>query len=140
MIVEKPVPALTDDSRAFWFNCSRNKLVLQRCSDCRTTQYYPRNVCTSCGSSNIKWVDSAGKGTVYSYTVVHRAPSPAFSQCVPYVLAIIQLNEGPRMMSNIVNCDPGDVRIGMDVEVDFEMRAPDVGVPIFQLAKNAARF
>ena len=138
MIVEKPVPALSDDSRAFWFNCSRGKLVLQRCSDCATTQYYPRNVCTNCGSSNIEWVDSAGKGTVYSYTVVHRAPSPAFSQYVPYVLAIIQLSEGPRMMSNIIDCDPGNVRIGMEVDVDFEIRAEDVGVPVFRIAKKAA--
>ena len=136
MIVEKPVPALTDDNREFWFNCSRNKLVLQRCRECAAMQYYPRNVCTNCGSDNIEWVQSAGKGTVYSYTVVHRAPSAAFSKSAPYVLVIVQLNEGPRMMSNIVDCDPGEVRIGMDVEVDFEQRAEDVGVPIFRLAKR----
>lgn len=136
MIVEKPVPAQTHDSREFWLNCSRNKLVLQRCGDCAATQYYPRNVCTNCGSNNIEWVDSAGLGKVYSYTVVHRAPSAAFSQSVPYVLAIVQLTEGPRMMSNIVDCEPGDVRIGMEVEVDFEKRAEDVGVPLFKLARH----
>ena len=136
MNIEKPVPAMTNDSRAFWFNCSRNRLVLQRCSACATTQYYPRNICTNCGSADIEWVDSAGMGTVYSYTVVHRAPSAAFSPYAPYVLAIIQLSEGPRMMSNIIDCDPGDVRIGSEVDVDFENRAEDVAVPVFKLAKR----
>lgn len=136
MMVEKPVPAITDDNRTFWSGCSRNKLMLQRCTECATTQYYPRAICTNCGSGNIEWVASAGKGTVYSYTVIHRAPSAAFSKYTPYVLAIIQLNEGPRMMSNIVDCDPSDVRIGMEVDVDFEQRAEDVGVPVFKLTKH----
>lgn len=136
MIVEKPVPTLTDDNREFWLNCSRNKLILQRCSECATTQYYPRAICTNCGSKNLEWVESAGKGIVYSYTVIHRAPSPAFDKYVPYVLAIIQLNEGPKMMSNIVACDPNDIRIGMEVEVDFEKRAGEVGIPVFKLIKR----
>ncbi len=136
MTQEKPVPAPTNDSRAFWSNCSHNNLVVQRCRECGTAQYYPRNVCASCGSSDIQWVESAGKGTVYSYTVVHRAPSAAFSKDVPYVLAIIELAEGPRMMSNIVDCDPGEVSIGMDVEVGFEIRADNVGVPVFKPARR----
>jgi uncharacterized protein len=137
MNVEKPVPAQTHDSRKFWFSCSRNKLILQRCAECATTQYYPRSICMNCGSGNIEWVDSPGKGTVYSYTVIHRAPSAAFGKDTPYVLAIIQLVEGPRMMSNIVDCDPADVRIGSEVEAGFEKRAEDIGVPVFRLAKRS---
>ena len=136
MPVEKPVPTLTHDSSEFWRRCSRDRLVLQRCNECGTTQYYPRNICIDCGSSKIEWVDSPGRGTVYSYTIVHRAPSAAFSQDTPYVLAIIELNEGPRMMSNIVDCNPAEVRIGMEVEVGFETRAEDVGIPTFTLAKR----
>lgn len=130
-----PAPVVNADSAPYWQGARGNKLLLQRCSDCGTLRFFPRYLCTECGSDNTGWVEAAGQGTVHSFTVVHRAAFPEFQERTPYVVALIDLEEGPRMMSNIVGADALDVAIGDAVTVEFETRGDDgAKVPQFRRA------
>jgi uncharacterized OB-fold protein len=128
----KPVPEITPESRPFWDACRRHELVLQRCAACGALQHYPRGVCARCWSADLAWEPSAGRGVVYTYTVVHRSQVPGFKDALPYVLAYVELDEGVQMLTTLIDCDPGRVRIGMPVEVRFEDLGPDVTVPRFR--------
>lgn len=119
---DKPLPNPTADSEAFWSACSEGQFTVQFCKACETAQHYPRGLCTSCGSHDLEMVAASGRGEVFSFTVNHRAPRPAFAENGPYVIALIDLVEGPRMMMNVIGCMPSDVRIGMTVQVVLEDR------------------
>jgi len=130
-----PAPVVNADSAPYWEGARDGKLLLQRCSDCGTLRFFPRYLCTECGSDNTGWIEAAGQGTVHSFTVVHRAAFPEFQERTPYVVALIDLKEGPRMMSNIVGADALDVAIGDAVTVEFETRGDDgAKVPQFRRA------
>ena len=135
----KPIPVPNEDSEAFWRGCRAQKLVIQRCKSCGQARFYPRIVCIACGSTDTELFEAAGSGTVFSYTIVYRAPSPAFKSDVPYVLAIVELKEGVRMMTNIVDCEPGAVRVDMPVRVKFEQVSDEIWLPKFfpAIADNA---
>lgn len=128
-----PAPVVNADSAPYWEGARDNKLLLQRCSDCGTLRFFPRYLCTECGSDNTDWVEAAGRGTVHSFTVVHRAAFPEFQAQTPYVVALVDLEEGPRMMSNIVGDDALEVEIGDAVTVEFEDRGSEgAKVPQFR--------
>src|SRR5260370_28545175 len=110
---EGPLPKPDKDSAAYWEGTRRHELLVQQCNACERLRFYPRSVCPYCLSDQFQWRPSTGRGAVYSFTVIHRAPLPAFRDKVPYVLALIELEEGVRMMSNVVDCDPAQVRIGL---------------------------
>lgn len=130
-----PAPVVNADSAPYWQGARDNKLLLQRCSDCGTLRFFPRYLCTECGSDNTGWVEATGRGTVHSFTVVHRAAFPEFQERTPYVVALIDLEEGPRMMSNIVGADALEVAIGDAVTIEFEDRGDDgAKVPQFRRA------
>lgn len=112
-------PVADWETRAFWEGCGRHELVLQRCRACNTVQFRPRAVCASCLSGEIEHFVASGRGHVYTYTVTHQNQDPRFRDACPYVLAYVELEEGPQLMTHIVGCAPDDVRIGMRVEVDF---------------------
>lgn len=116
----KPLPRPTPISAGYWRGAKAHQLRLQRCRDCGQHIFYPRSLCPYCLSHHLEWVTASGKGKVYSYTVVRRAAHPAFQEDVPYVLAIVELEEGPRMTTNIVGCDPQEVRVEMAVEAVFD--------------------
>jgi uncharacterized protein len=118
----KPVPVPNADTQAFWDACNDDRLLFQVCEDCGHTQFYPRAICTACESRNLDWRDSAKRGIVHTYTLVQRAPSPAFRADAPYILALIDLNEGYRMMMNIIDCPDNAASIGMKVRIVFENR------------------
>ena len=128
----KPVPSPTDMTAPFWSGCAQGVLRLRHCARCGRVFAPTRAVC-ACGSAAIAWKDCSGRGTVFSYTVVHRAPDPAFRGELPYVLAVIELEEGARLMSNVIGCAPAEVRIGAPVQVVFETVAENVGVAKFRL-------
>ena len=111
----KPLPKPTPTSRPFWEAARRHELSLQRCAACKAYIYYPRERCPHCFSDRLAWERVSGRGKVYSYTVVRRASSRSFAD-KPYVLAIVELEEGPRMTSNIVAA-PESVKVGMPVVV-----------------------
>ena len=116
---EHPKPAASWETRAYWEGCGRGELILQRCHDCQTVQHRPRAVCATCLSGEIDHFAASGKGSVYTYTVTHQNGIPPFRDALPYVLAYVDLEEGPRLMTNIVGCEPSEVEIGMHVVVDF---------------------
>ena len=127
----KMMPAVSPETAEYWAACKRRELVVQRCSSCGMHQFYPRVLCTGCSARTLEWVRASGRGAVKSYTVVRRAVSEAYVAEVPYVVALIALEEGPTMMSNVVGCDPESVRIGMPVQVVFEDWSETVTVPKF---------
>jgi uncharacterized OB-fold protein len=126
----KPVPPVTADTRPFWDRCRRGELTYQRCTRCGRIQFYPRVLCVECGGRELDWHVSKGLGTVYAVTVVYRAPSPAFRGDVPYAVALVDLDDGFRMMANVVGCDPDGVAIGDRVRLCFEERG-EAAVPQF---------
>lgn len=128
----KNLPQITPESAEYWAGCKRHELLIQRCVDCRAAQFYPRAFCTHCSGSKLQWVRASGRGTLASYTIVHRAVSPAYAAEVPYVVALVSLEEGPTMMSNVVNCSPPSLRIGMSLEVVFDDWPEGVTVPKFR--------
>jgi uncharacterized OB-fold protein len=129
-------PQIDWESRAYWEGAGRGELVLQRCGDCRVVQHRPRGLCVSCLSENIEHFVASGRGEVYTYSVVHQNQQSDFRQALPYIVAYVQLEEGPQLLTNIVDCDPGTVSIGMPVRVDFVPTADAgndeaLGVPRF---------
>jgi len=130
----KPLPRIDEESRGYWEALARHELYLQRCRDCGTLRFYPRALCPSCLSSTVEWVRASGRGTVYTFTVTHQNQAPGFREELPYVLAIVELAEGVRMMTNIVGCAPDAVRVGMPVEVVFEDVTPEITLAKFRPA------
>lgn len=118
MLVDDVLYTIDSDTRPFWEATKRSELLLQYCPQCNAYQFYPRVVCKNC-LSDVEWVASSGRGTVYSFSVVHKAFNPEFKDKVPYIVALITLDEGPRMMTNLIGVPIEDVKIGMPVEVDF---------------------
>lgn len=121
-MAERPIPTPTGDTQAFWDACDEERLTYQQCTQCGAVQVYPRSQCAACGTSTLAWKNSDGTGTVLSYTEVHRGPSPAFKPDQPYLLAIVDLDEGFRLMANVRNCKAEAVHIGMRVRILFESR------------------
>ena len=117
--MDKPLPRPNAETRPFWEGCARSELLYQYCAACRRAQFYPRSHCAACHGTALKWRRSAGRGAVYSCTTVQRAPTPAFKAMVPYVIALVDLEEGFRMMLNVLDCDPAAVKIGTPVRVVF---------------------
>ena len=122
-------------SAPYWQGCREGKLLLQYCARCDTHQFYPRACCARCAGSVLAWREASGMGHIKSFTVIRRAVSAAYESEAPYVVALIELAEGPTMMSNIVTIAPDDVRIGARVYVQFEAWNTDTTVPVFRLAE-----
>jgi uncharacterized OB-fold protein len=130
--VKRPSPIITDDAREYWEACNDHKLLLQRCGECTSVQFPHRVVCTTCGSRDVSSFEATGKGTLYTYTVVHRAPAPDFQPYVPYIVAHVDLDEGPRIMTNLM-CPVDEAMIEMRVEVEFD-DDNEQSMPVFRPA------
>lgn len=126
-----PVPNPIPTSAPFWAATKEHRLMLQRCPDGHVF-YYARTHCPECLSRDLQWVEASGKGTLYSFTVCHRAQSPDFEPDVPYVVAAVVLDEGPRMTSLLVDADPESVRCDMPVEVTWQDVNDEVSMPYFR--------
>jgi uncharacterized OB-fold protein len=118
----KPEPPITGETQPFWDGCAAAELRYQVCRECRHAQFYPRALCAGCGGVDLEWRRSQGEGRVYAVTVVERAPSAAFRADVPYVIVLVDLDEGFRMMANVVGDDRLEAAIGDRVRVVFERR------------------
>ncbi len=129
--IKHPKPGVDWETRAYWEGCGWNELILQRCRSCGTLQHRPRALCVSCLSDEIEHFPASGRGTVYSFTVTHQNQAPGFREALPYVLAYVELEEGVRLLTNIVGCSPEDVRIGLPVEVEYAQLEGDIAVPRF---------
>ena len=131
-VSQRPAPNPSPQSQPFWDGCAKEQLLLQQCSACQTYRHPPNPICPSCLSSEYQWVPSSGRGTVYTFSVVHQVFGRAWQALVPYVLAVITLAEGPRLLSNIVDVPPEDIHIGMSVEVFFQAVSEDAKIPLFR--------
>ncbi len=133
----KPLPNVDLDIEPFWEGLKRHELLVFRCKRCAAS-YWPVAYCRSCPPEpfygNMEWAPASGKGTVFAFNVHRTAFHPAFNDDIPYVYALITLDEGPNFGTNVIGCAPEDVRIGMRVEVVYEDVEPDQGAP-FTLAK-----
>ena len=127
-----PAPTPNADSKVFWAAAANEELVLRQCTACGERHYPPRHLCPKCWSDALAWTPSAGKGSIYSFTVMHRAPMPEFMKRVPYVVALIDLDEGPRMMANVVGDDALQTAIGDRVGVCYETREGGAKLPQFK--------
>jgi uncharacterized OB-fold protein len=136
--IQHPKPYASWETRGYWEGCGRGEIVLQRCRACSVIQHKPRAVCAACLSGELEHFAASGRGSVHTFTVTLQNQVPPFRDACPYVLAYVDLEEGPRLMTNIVGCDPADVRIGMDVVVDFATQEREDGevfaVPRFRPA------
>ena len=132
--MERPTPTSLPETEAFWQGCRDGVLLLQSCRDCGHLQYYPRAVCTGCLSSDLDWRQASGRGCIHTFTTVHRALRPAFEDNLPYVVVVIELEEGPRMVSRLRDCDPTRVSIDLPVEVAFERVNAEWVLPVFRPA------
>lgn len=130
--ISAPVPRMEGLAKQFYDWCSKGELRFQQCSACGALRYVPRDLCASCGSLESEWVRSKGSGRVFTYTIAVRAMHPAFASEVPYAVAIVELDEGLRMLSRVVDCPPDELRIGMLVYVDFQTVSETVTLPVFR--------
>jgi uncharacterized OB-fold protein len=136
---KKPLPTPSGESQPFWDAAKQHKLLFQRCKLCGTAVFYPRDICPGpdCfGVGTLEWVESSGKGTVYSFTISYQPAHPAFQEDIPYVLGIVELDEGWRMNTNVINIPPEQLKIGQRVEVVWDDVTPEFSLPKFQPATD----
>lgn len=135
-MTDRPLPVIDSDSQPYWEAAARHELRLPFCIDCEKHFFMPRVLCPRCHGDRIDWRSASGDGVVYSFTIARRAAGPAFAERVPYVVALVDLDEGARLLSQIVTEDVGAVRIGQRVRVDFEDVAEGLALPVFRLAPD----
>lgn len=128
----RPAPVLDPEMEPFWRATAEGRLTVQRCIPHGHVQLYPRAHCVVCRGP-VELVDASGRGTIYSLTIIGQNFSRSFAHLIPYVVALVDLDEGPRLMTNIVGCDPDDVTIGARVRVRFEAVSDEASVPLFEL-------
>ena len=131
---KKPLPTPDTDSAAFWSGLKEGKLLLQHCLDCGHVQYYQQGMCRRCGGERLEHRAASGRGKVHSYSVVYRAPGPAFKRDVPYAVLLVELEEGPRMISSLVGAKPESVTFDMPVQLVCEKASEEITLPRFRPA------
>ena len=119
-----PAPPVSAETKPFWDAAAEGRLLVKRCTACGQAHHYPRSICPFCGSERTEWITASGRGRVYSYSVMRRVP-------VPYAIAYVTLEEGPTMMTNLVDTSLDAIRIGQDVKVVFKPSDGGPPVPMF---------
>ncbi|MEV4916349.1 Zn-ribbon domain-containing OB-fold protein [Streptomyces tirandamycinicus] len=130
---------MDDFTRPWWDAAAEGRLLIRRCAACRRAHHYPREFCPHCWSEEVRWERASGRATLYTWSVVHRNDLPPFGARTPYTAAVVDLAEGPRMMTEIVECAEEYLRIGMELEVAFREEGGGVVVPVFRPVPEADR-
>jgi uncharacterized protein len=133
----RPLPDTRNAGGKYWQTAAEGALLLPKCLQCGKAFWHPRPRCPHCGSANVDWIKSAGRGSIHTFTVVRQSGDPFFKGKLPYSVAMVELDEGPRMMSNIVQCAPDELAIGMRVAVTFEPAAEGIAIPLFRPESKA---
>jgi uncharacterized OB-fold protein len=128
----RPVPNVDRVSAPYWKAAAAGRLMLQWCPRCCRYQFYPRTLCKYCLNELLEWREVSGHGSVYSFTVVHMAPEPSFATELPYILALVELDEGPRLLSSLVDCSHEGLTFGLPVRAVFDRLREDVALPRFR--------
>jgi uncharacterized protein len=123
-----PAPVVNPETKPFWDATAEGRLLLPHCRNCDTYIWYPRLFCPACSSTDVEWVQASGRGTVYTFCIVRRGQGP-YAKSAPYILGYVELAEGPRVMTNIVDCDVATVKIGDPVEVVFHDTGEGTALP-----------
>jgi uncharacterized protein len=131
MLLEDLLYSIDSDTRPYWEATKKEELLIQYCPKCEQYQFYPRILCKNC-LSDVEWVKANGTGFVYSYSVIHRVFNPEFQDKVPFIVALIELDEGPRLMTNLIDIDPQQVKTGLKVKVDFRETIGEYKLPKFR--------
>ena len=134
----KPVPQTQPWSEKFWEGTQEGKLLIQVCKECDSRIFYPRKFCPDCWSAKLNWVEASGRGTVFTFSTAYDMVEPKFADELPYTLAYVDLEEGVRLMTRIVDCMPEDITFGMAVEVVFHER-DGFFLPYFRPAANGGK-
>lgn len=131
---KKPIPQIDPESKPFWEACRRHELYIQQCQACQTYYYYPRQTCPDCHSDAVHWVKLSGRGRVYTFTITYQHGGEGFRDNLPFVLGYVELDgtNGVKMLTNIVECDPHAVQIGMPVDVTFVDVTDEIAIPMFR--------
>jgi len=132
MTYEKPLPHPNADDKIFWEGCREHHLRFQKCEECGLVRWPPSAICPNCYSRDTIWISAAGKGKVYTFAIFHRAYHPGFEGELPYVTAVVELEEGPHFLTNIVGCRPDEVKCDMVVEVIWEDITEEFSLPKFR--------
>jgi uncharacterized protein len=128
------LPQPDADSQPFWDAARAGRLLYQRCGACNLAYAYARPFCPRCWSEDVSWQEASGRATLYTWSVVHRNDLPPFPERVPYVAAVVDLEEGPRLMANLVDWEDGRLEIGMALEVAFRQETDEITLPVFRAA------
>jgi uncharacterized OB-fold protein len=134
----KPLPLINEETRPYWEYCRKHELRMQQCRQCGHIRFPLSVICPKCHSMEAEWTKLSGKGKIYSFTIYRVPYHPAFKDDIPYVVAIIQLDEGPRMESNVIGCQVEEVRMEMPVVVAFDDVTGEVTLPKFRPAGTEA--
>jgi uncharacterized OB-fold protein len=132
MTYQKPLPQPNADDRFFWDGCKEHKLLFQKCLNCGLVRWPPSIICPNCHSNDTEVIEAAGEGKIYTYAVYHQAYHPGFESEIPYVTAVIELEEGPHLLSNITDCEPDELECDMPVEVVWEDITKEFSLPKFK--------
>ena len=125
------LPAPEAETWPFWEATREHRLLLKRCADCGEAHFYPRPFCPKCWSGQVRWEDASGSATLYTWSTVHVNDLPPFPERVPYIAAMVELAEGPRMMTNVIECESGDLAIGMALRVTYREIDDEFTIPVF---------
>lgn len=139
MSYDKPIPVLHGEERIYFEEARNHRLVYQRCDDCGAAVFYLRTVCPSCTSESLSIVAAAGNGEIYSFTTHYRAANPSFADDVPYTIVLVDMPEGIRVLADLVECPPEQVRVGMAVEVLFDDVTEELTLPRFRPSDSGER-
>ena len=129
----RPFPKPNSDTRPFWNGCRQHQLRFQKCKDCSHVRWPPSVICPMCYSDHTGWIVASGKGKIFSFVIYHQAFHSAFESDLPYVVAIVELEEGPRLLTNIIGCSHDALRCDIPVKVTWEDITEDFSLPKFQL-------
>lgn len=133
MSVEKILPTPDADSKPFWDGCRDHQLKFQQCAACGEVRWPPSILCPTCHSQDTRWIEASGRGAIYTFAVYHQAFHPAFEGKLPYVVAVVRLDEGPMLLSNIVQCPHESLACGMPVKVAWDDISGELSLPKFRV-------
>jgi len=128
------LPTTDTETQAFWDGLKEGKFLIRHCNSCGDNHYYPRPFCPTCWNEDVVWAEASGRGKIYTYSVVHVNDLPPFNERVPYVAAIVELEEGPRVMTNIEGLPFDELRADLPVVVEYKAISDDVTIPVFRPA------
>lgn len=127
-----PGPTITPDSKPFWDGIARHEFLLQKCGDCNQWVFYPRNICPHCWGNHLEWQSASGKATLKTWSIVHRPGHPGWQAVSPYVLGVVQLEEGPSMLTHLLVENDQELKIGLPLQVSYT-KCNDVWLPFFKI-------